>query len=56
MRFFALFQDPAYWRLMDAVFIGIMFVSVLLLVLALDADEAAASDPWRPNLPKRALW
>ena len=55
MRFFALLQDPTYWRLMDAVFIGIMFVSVLLLVLALMRMRQPHEEAWRPNLPKRAL-
>lgn len=55
MRFFALLQDPAYWRLMDAVFIGIMLVSLLLLALALIRMRRPHADPWRPNLPKRAL-
>ena len=55
MRFFALLQDPVYWRLMDAVFIGIMCVSVLLLALALMRMRRPHADPWRPNLPKRAL-
>ena len=55
MRFFALLQDPVYWRLMDAVFIGIMVVSVSLLVLALMRMRRPHTDPWRPNLPRRAL-
>lgn len=55
MRFFALLQDPTYWRLMDAVFIGIMFVSVLLLVLAVMRMGQPHAEPWRPNLPKRAV-
>lgn len=55
MRFFALLQDPTYWRLMDAVFIGIMFFSVLLLGLALMRMKRPHPEVWRPNLPKRAL-
>ncbi len=55
MRFFELLQDPIYWQLMDAVFIGIMFFSVLLLALALMRMKRPHAEPWRPNLPKRAL-
>ncbi len=55
MRFFALLQDPSYWQLMDAVFIGIMFFSVLLLAFALTRMKRPHAEPWRPNLPKRAL-
>lgn len=55
MRFFALLRDPVYWQLMDAVFIGIMFFSVLLLALALTRIRRPHADPWLPNLPARAL-
>ncbi len=55
MRFFALLQDPSYWQLMDAVFISIMFFSVLLLAFALTRMKRPHAEPWRPNLPKRAL-
>ncbi len=55
MRFFELLQDPVYWRLMDAVFTGIMAVSLFLLGRALVRMRHTHLDPWRPNLPKRAL-
>jgi hypothetical protein len=55
MRYFELFQDPIYWRLMDAVFIAIMAVSVLLLTRALIRMQRPHSEPWRPYLPKNAL-
>lgn len=55
MRFFELFGAATYWRLMDAVFIGIMAVSVFLLVRALVRMRQPHAEPWRPNLPHRAL-
>ena len=55
MRFFSLFQDPTYWRLMDAVFIGIMFMSVLLPGARAGADEAAASGPVAPESAEAGL-
>lgn len=55
MRYFELFQDPIYWQLMDAVFIGIMAVSVFLLARALIRLRHPHDEPWRPALPKRAL-
>jgi hypothetical protein len=55
MRYFELFQDPTYWRLMDAVFIGIMAVSVFLLARALLRMRRPHEEPWRPALPRRAL-
>jgi hypothetical protein len=55
MRYFELFQDPSYWRLMDAVFIGIMAFSVFLLIRALIRMKRPHTDAWRPYLPARAL-
>ncbi len=55
MRYFELFQDPAYWQLMDAVFIAIMAVSLFLLTRALMRMTHPHEDQWRPALPKRAL-
>jgi hypothetical protein len=55
MRFFEFFGDPAYWLLMDWVFIAIMAVSVFLLVRALWRMHRPHSDPWQPNLHRRAL-
>jgi hypothetical protein len=55
MRYFELFQDPIYWQLMDAVFIGIMAVSLFLFARALIRLRHPHQDPWRPALPKRAL-
>jgi hypothetical protein len=55
MRYFELFQDPTYWRLMDAVFIGIMLVSVFLLARALIRMRQPHDEPWQPALPRRAL-
>jgi hypothetical protein len=55
MRYFELFNDPTYWRLMDAVFIAIMAVSLFLLARALTRMRWPHHDEWRPALPKRAL-
>ena len=55
MRYFELLQDPVYWQLMDAVFIGIMAVSLLLFVLALVRMFRPHAEAWRPALPKQAL-
>lgn len=55
MRFFELFDDPAYWLLMDGVFIAIMAVSVFLLGRALWRMRRPHADPWQPNLPRRGL-
>ncbi|MEO6223568.1 MAG: hypothetical protein ABIP90_09965 [Vicinamibacterales bacterium] len=55
MKFFELFQDPVYWRLMDWVFIGIMSVSLFLFGLALMRLRRPHDEAWRPNLDARAL-
>lgn len=55
MRFFELLGNPAYFRVMDLVFTGIVTVSVGLIALALWRARHAHTDSWRPNLPARAL-
>lgn len=55
MRFFELFQDPVYWRVMDWVFIGIMAVSLFLLGRAIVRLRQPHAEPWRPNLDRRVL-
>ncbi|HYB95888.1 MAG TPA: hypothetical protein VEC39_13020 [Vicinamibacterales bacterium] len=55
MRFFELFDDPVYWRLMDWVFIGIMAVSLFLFARALARSRAPHADEWRPRLDRNTL-
>jgi hypothetical protein len=55
MGFFEYLQDPVYWQVMDAVFIGIMIVSLFLLGRALVRMRHPHADPWQPNLDRRAL-
>ena len=55
MRFFELLTDPAYFRVMDWVFTGIVMVSVGLIGLALWRVRHQHATPWTPNLPTRAL-
>ncbi len=55
MRFFELFEDRTFRQLMDLVFIGIMAVSLFLLGRALVRLRQPHTEPWRPNLPRRAL-
>ncbi|MDP2319527.1 MAG: hypothetical protein Q8O42_09355 [Acidobacteriota bacterium] len=55
MRFFELLGDPTYFSVMDAVFIGIMTTSLLLIGLALWRVRDGQPAGWRPNLPAGAL-
>jgi len=55
MRFFDLLEDPIYFYVMDAVFIGIMAMSLFLIGLALWRVRHPQSTAWRPNLPAGAL-
>jgi hypothetical protein len=55
MRFFKLLQDPVYFYVMDAVFIGIMAMGLFLIGLALRRVRRPESVAWRPNLPVGAL-
>ena len=55
MRFFDLLGDPAYFRVMDLVFTGIVGVSLALMALAIWRSRQPHTDVWRPNLPARAL-
>lgn len=55
MRFFDLFHDPVYFRLMDWVFSAVVAVSVFLAARAVWRFRFPAATPWVPNLPTRAL-
>jgi len=55
MRFFDLLGNPVYFRVMDLVFTGIVAVSLALVALALWRLRHPHANPWRPNLPTRAL-
>lgn len=55
MRFFELLADPTYFHVMDAVFIGIMTTSLLLIGLAVWRVLRPQAHEWRPNLPAGAL-
>jgi hypothetical protein len=55
MRFFELFHDPVYFRLMDWVFTAIVAVSLFLFARALWRVRRGHATAWRPNLPARAL-
>lgn len=55
MRFFALLKDSIYFHVMDAVFIGIMAMSLFLIGLALRRVRHPQTAPWRPNLPVGVL-
>ena len=55
MRFFELLADPTYFHVMDAVFIGIMTTSLVLIGLAVWRVLRPQAHEWRPNLPAGAL-
>ena len=55
MRFFALLGDPVYFHVMDAVFIGVMTISLSLIGLAIWQVRHTPTTAWRPNLPAGAL-
>jgi hypothetical protein len=55
MRFFELLGDPVYFRVMDLVFTAIIWISLGLIALAIWRVRRPHADPWRPNLPTRAL-
>jgi hypothetical protein len=56
MRFFRIRLDPAYWRLLDVVYILIFTVNAALLIRALWRARAGAAPPaWQPNLRGRPL-
>lgn len=55
MRFFDLLADPTYFHVMDAVFIGIMTISLCLIGLAIWRVRHEPMTAWRPNLPAGAL-
>lgn len=55
MAFFELLDDPTYFHVMDAVFIGIMTTSLLLIGLAMWRVRQGPTTGWRPNLPTGAL-
>ncbi len=55
MRFFEFLNDATYFRVMDAVYGGIMAVSLFFVGVAVWRVRHPHTDVWRPNLPVRAL-